>query len=74
MVKKSASKSIDSVAGGHGQIRRQVIETEPADFASFRGLTVPCFSGQDLAKVSRGNPVLVFAREAVIGHAKQGEK
>lgn len=51
-----------------------MIETKPADFAGFRGLTVPCFSGQDLAKVSRRNPVLIFARQAVIGNAKQRKK
>src|SRR5215472_4430733 len=51
-----------------------MIETEPADLAGFRGLTVPCLSRQDLAKVSRRNPVLIFARQAVIGNAKQREK
>lgn len=62
------------VAGGHREIWRKLIESKPADFARLAGLAVCCFAGQDLTKIGRGNPVLVFAGEAVVGDAKQGVK
>lgn len=40
---------MDGVAGGHGEIRREPIEAEPADFPRFGRLAVGCFAGKDLA-------------------------
>src|SRR5690348_16018491 len=65
---------LDGVAGGHGEIGRQLIEIEPANLARFGWLAVSGFAGEDLAQVGWRDPVLVFAREAVIGDAKQGAK
>ena len=51
-----------------------MVERKPADFARFGRLAVGGFAGADFAQLGRGDPVLVFAGEAVIGDAKQGAK
>ena len=56
------------------KVPRQLVDTEPADLARFSRLSVRSFTGQDLAKVSWRDPVLVFARQAMVGNTGQRAK
>ena len=51
-----------------------MVECEPADLVCFGWLAVGGFAEQNLPEIRRGDPMLVLAREAVIGDAKQGAK
>ena len=64
----------NGVAGGHSEVRGQAVELKPADFARFGRLAVRGFARENLAEIGWGDPMLVFARETVIGYAKQGVK
>jgi hypothetical protein len=64
----------DGVAGGDGKVRRELVKAEPADFASFYRLAICGFTRKDLSKESRGDPMLVFTREAMVGDAEERAK
>ena len=69
-----AGVSSDGVAGGDGEIWGQIGEREPGDLASFLGLTVAGFTGQDFAEVRGRNPVLPSLREMMVGDAEEADE
>jgi hypothetical protein len=62
----------DGVAGGSGEVRREAIEREPADFFRFGGLAVEWAHIEDTRKERGRNPVLTLAGEAMLRDRKQG--
>jgi hypothetical protein len=69
---KLAGVGVDGVAGGHGEIRGELIEGEPADLAGFSRFTIFGAAVGYAAQVGRGDPVLAFLGQEVVGDAQKG--
>ena len=68
---KLAGVGVDGVAGGHGEIRGELIEGEPADLAGFSRFTIFGAAVGYAAQVGRGDPVLAFLGQEVVGDAEK---
>jgi hypothetical protein len=61
----------DGVFGGHGEIRRELIEREPPDLAGLTRLTILGAATGYASQISRRNPVLAFVGQKMIANAKK---
>jgi hypothetical protein len=69
---KLASVGCDGVAGSHGEVRRELIEREPADFAGLARFAVLGEAAGYAAQIGGRYPVLAFFRQEVVGNTKKG--
>jgi hypothetical protein len=66
-----AGVGVDGIAGGNGEIRGELIEWKPADFAGLPRFAVLGAATRYAAPVRWGNPMLAFLRQEMIGYAKK---
>jgi hypothetical protein len=69
---KLVSVGVDGVAGGHGEIRRELLQGEPADLAGLARFAILGAAVGYAAQIGRGNPVLAFLGQEVVGDAEKG--
>jgi hypothetical protein len=66
-----AGVGVDGIAGGNGEIRRELIEWKPSDFAGLPRFAVFGAAAGYAAQICRGNPVLAFLGQEVVCNAKK---
>jgi len=66
-----AGVGVDGIAGGNGEIRGELIERKPADFAGLPRFAVLGAASSYAAPIRWGNPMLAFLRQEMVGNAKK---
>ena len=69
-LRKLASGGGDGISGGYGEVRWELIEWEPTDFAGLSRCAIFGAAAGYAAQIAGGNPVLAFVRQEMIGNAK----
>jgi hypothetical protein len=69
---KLAGVGGDGVAGGHGEVWRELIEREPADLPSLARFAVFGAAAGYAAQIGGRNPVLALVRQEMVSNAKKG--
>jgi hypothetical protein len=66
-----AGVGVNGIAGGNGEIRGELIERKPADFAGLPRFAVLGAASSYAAPIRWGNPMLAFLRQEMVGNAKK---